>query len=185
MRRSALTGALLVTAAMSMPAMANDSVLKATSDPANWAIQSGDYAGTRFSKLDQITKLLSDSLFTPLDLGTALHMPPMHRPWLLRWATGMERLGGRLWPVFAGVHIIEVRKEIMSAMPRGKAQRVRGQLITLPTPLRRSPNPCSGRAAREGEDVRIVRMPQARRVGSRAERRSGRAQSSNRDLPTQ
>ncbi len=54
MRRSALTGALLVTAAMSMPAMANDSVLKASSDPANWAIQSGDYAGTRFSKLDQI-----------------------------------------------------------------------------------------------------------------------------------
>ena len=54
MRRSALTGALLVTAAMSMPAMANDSVLKASSDPNNWAIQSGDYAGTRFSKLDQI-----------------------------------------------------------------------------------------------------------------------------------
>jgi PQQ-dependent dehydrogenase (methanol/ethanol family) len=39
---------------MSMPAMANDSVLKASSDPNNWAIQSGDYAGTRFSKLDQI-----------------------------------------------------------------------------------------------------------------------------------
>jgi len=54
MRRSALTSALLMSVALSVPAFANDSVQKLVSDPANWAVQSGDYSGTRFSKLDQI-----------------------------------------------------------------------------------------------------------------------------------
>jgi hypothetical protein len=38
-------------AAMSMssaPAFANQNVIKLSSDHANWAIKSGDYAGTRF-----------------------------------------------------------------------------------------------------------------------------------------
>jgi len=56
MRKYALTGALLVSAALSMPAMANDSVTKLTSDPNNWAMQAGDYANTRYSKLDQINR---------------------------------------------------------------------------------------------------------------------------------
>jgi len=40
----------------SLPALANDSVMEAVGDPANWAIQTGDYANTRYSTLDQITK---------------------------------------------------------------------------------------------------------------------------------
>jgi len=40
--------------ALSHPAWANDDVLKTTSDPNNWASQSGDYGLTRYSKLDQI-----------------------------------------------------------------------------------------------------------------------------------
>ena len=55
MRKFALTSALLLTAGMS-PAMANDDAAKAAADPSNWAIQSGDYAGTRYSKLDQINR---------------------------------------------------------------------------------------------------------------------------------
>ena len=51
---TSLAAALLATA--SLPAFANDSVLEATKDPANWAIQTGDYANTRYSTLDQITK---------------------------------------------------------------------------------------------------------------------------------
>jgi lanthanide-dependent methanol dehydrogenase len=46
--------ALLLTS--SLPALANDSVIAAKSDPANWAIQTGDYANTRYSELDQITR---------------------------------------------------------------------------------------------------------------------------------
>lgn len=55
MRKSALTGALLVTIFAS-PALANESVTKLTSDPNNWAIQTGDYSNQRYSKLDQINR---------------------------------------------------------------------------------------------------------------------------------
>ena len=54
MRKSALACGLLATVAMSSQAVANDSVIKATSDPNNWALQMGGYNGHRFSKLDQI-----------------------------------------------------------------------------------------------------------------------------------
>ena len=55
MRKSAFAYGLLATAAISSPVWANEDVIKLSSDPNNWAIQSGDYAGTRYSALDQIT----------------------------------------------------------------------------------------------------------------------------------
>ncbi len=55
MRKSAIACGLLASAAFTSPVWANADVAKLSSDPANWAIQSGDYAGTRYSKLDQIT----------------------------------------------------------------------------------------------------------------------------------
>ncbi len=55
MRKSAIACGLLASAAFTSPVWANADVAKLSSDPNNWAIQSGDYAGTRYSKLDQIT----------------------------------------------------------------------------------------------------------------------------------
>jgi PQQ-dependent dehydrogenase (methanol/ethanol family) len=54
MRRSALACGLLATVALSSPVLANPDVTKAAADPNNWALQQGDYAGWRYSKLDQI-----------------------------------------------------------------------------------------------------------------------------------
>ncbi len=54
MRKSALACGLLATVAMCSQTLANDSVIKNTSDPNNWAIQMGGYNGHRYSKLDQI-----------------------------------------------------------------------------------------------------------------------------------
>ncbi|TVP69805.1 MAG: PQQ-dependent dehydrogenase, methanol/ethanol family [Rhodobacteraceae bacterium] len=48
-----LAATLLMTS--SLVATANDSIMEAKSNPGNWAIQTGDYANTRFSTLDQIT----------------------------------------------------------------------------------------------------------------------------------
>ena len=62
MRKSAFACGLLATVAFSAPVWANDDVIKLSSDPDNWAIQSGDYAGTRYSTLDQITPLTLASL---------------------------------------------------------------------------------------------------------------------------
>jgi lanthanide-dependent methanol dehydrogenase len=55
MRNSALASALLVTV-MAAPAMANQDVIKNTADPKQWTLQTGDYANTRYSKLDQINR---------------------------------------------------------------------------------------------------------------------------------
>lgn len=59
--RAAVSIALLSAIALSNSAAANDSLLKAQSDPNNWASQSGDYSLQRYSKLDQInTKNVKD-----------------------------------------------------------------------------------------------------------------------------
>ncbi|MDQ6435384.1 methanol/ethanol family PQQ-dependent dehydrogenase [Mesorhizobium sp. LHD-90] len=50
-----LTAALL-TGASAYGAWANDDLQKLASDPKNWAMPTGDYANTRYSKLNQITK---------------------------------------------------------------------------------------------------------------------------------
>ncbi len=66
----------------------------------------------------QLDKLLTEALFTPLDWSTALHLPPLDRQILLRSATAWERMGARIWPGFAGVIIVEARKELTA--PIGK-----------------------------------------------------------------
>ena len=55
MRKSAFACGLLATAAFSSPVLANADVQKLSSDPNNWAVQSGNYSGHRYSTLDQIT----------------------------------------------------------------------------------------------------------------------------------
>ncbi|WP_280949668.1 lanthanide-dependent methanol dehydrogenase XoxF5 [Methylopila sp. 73B] len=47
---------------MALPALANDSVSTILKDPKQWGIQTGDYANTRYSKLDQITAKNVDKL---------------------------------------------------------------------------------------------------------------------------
>ena len=49
-----LPGVAMLLATTSVPALANDSVIEATANKANYAIQTGDYANTRFSQLEQI-----------------------------------------------------------------------------------------------------------------------------------
>ena len=62
MRKSAFAGALVASAVLVAPAMANDSTLKCISDANNWCIQQHNYAGHRYSKLDQINTKNAGSL---------------------------------------------------------------------------------------------------------------------------
>jgi len=48
----ALAGSVVLT----MPAIANDDINKLSQDPNQWVLQTGDYANTRYSKLNQINK---------------------------------------------------------------------------------------------------------------------------------
>ncbi|MFC3693938.1 lanthanide-dependent methanol dehydrogenase XoxF5 [Chenggangzhangella methanolivorans] len=54
MRKVAIAAGLMVSAAVVLPAFANDSVTEITKDPKQWGIQTGDYANQRYSKLDEI-----------------------------------------------------------------------------------------------------------------------------------
>jgi SAM-dependent methyltransferase len=85
----------------------------------------------------QLERLLKDALFMPLEWTTALYMPPIDRQWLVRWATVFERVGARLWPGFAGVIIVEARKELMGAVPKEAPARGRQKLATAPAGLKR------------------------------------------------
>lgn len=76
----------------------------------------------------QLERLLTGALFTPFDWTSALYMPPLDRQWLVRWATVFERVGARLWPGFAGVIIVEARKELMGAIPKGTPAKGKTQL---------------------------------------------------------
>ena len=51
-----LSTTAFLTCAGAYGVSANEELLKLTSDPKNWAMQSGDYANTRYSKLNQINK---------------------------------------------------------------------------------------------------------------------------------
>ncbi|MCK5549125.1 MAG: methanol/ethanol family PQQ-dependent dehydrogenase, partial [Hyphomicrobiaceae bacterium] len=62
MRKSAFAGALVASAVLVAPAMANDSAQKCISDANNWCIQQHDYAGHRYSTLDQINTKNAGSL---------------------------------------------------------------------------------------------------------------------------
>lgn len=54
MRKLALAVLTFGAAAFSWPAVANDGLTQIIKDPKQWGIQTGDYANTRYSKLDQI-----------------------------------------------------------------------------------------------------------------------------------
>ncbi|MGI9404425.1 MAG: PQQ-dependent dehydrogenase, methanol/ethanol family, partial [Hyphomicrobium sp.] len=54
MRKSAFAVALVASAVLAAPAMANESIKKCTADANNWCMQQGDWSSQRYSKLDQI-----------------------------------------------------------------------------------------------------------------------------------
>ena len=71
----------------------------------------------------QLESLLLNALFTPFDWGGALFVPPIGRRILLRSAPAWERVGANVSPAFAGVIIVEARKEVVA--PIGKPARAR------------------------------------------------------------
>ncbi len=80
----------------------------------------------------QLERLLRESLFSPIDWDSALHLPPLGKPMLfLRSAAALERIGSRLWPAFAGVLIVEARKETMAPMGKGLRARATRELVTV------------------------------------------------------
>lgn len=87
-------------------------------------------AGQPFSA-GQIERMLTDAMLTPIDVGTALHMLPVERRLALRSAITLERLGARVSPAFAGVIVVEARKDLVA--PLGTAAVARKLKVLVPS----------------------------------------------------
>jgi hypothetical protein len=62
--------------------------------------------------MSQITTLLRDGLFAPVQSAPTLFLPPVWWRLAGAWAGTLERIGARWFPVFAGVIAIEAEKQI-------------------------------------------------------------------------
>jgi len=93
----------------------------------------------------QITHLLREAWFTPVDWSEALYVPPIQRSWFLRSAVAWERVGSAISAPFAGVHIVEATKQVYRALP---AKREKRRLVPALEPVL-APSP--GGAARQSQ----------------------------------
>lgn len=76
----------------------------------------------------QIERLVDGAMLSVESIGHALAVPPLGLRALQRAAPGFERIGGRLWPAFSGLVIVEASKRMMGglAVPvRGRRARMR------------------------------------------------------------
>jgi SAM-dependent methyltransferase len=77
----------------------------------------------------QLERALEEALFSPIDWSGALFMAPVDRAFVRRTSFAVERIGARIWPVFAGVIIVEARKELTSPIGTAAVARRLPQLV--------------------------------------------------------
>lgn len=97
-----------------------------------WArLERSPFAHGRPFSVGQITRLLRDSMFTPLRTETALIMPPFRSRLMLAWAPAWDKYGSRFLRFLGGAIVIEASKQVYAghAVP-ARAQRRR----VLPVP---------------------------------------------------
>ena len=88
--------------------------------------------GTPFSRT-QLGRLLTDSMFTPLQFANSIYFPPFGARQLLRDGLRWEAVGSRVWPRFSGVVIAEATKQVYALAPDGGARRrVRARPVLVP-----------------------------------------------------
>jgi SAM-dependent methyltransferase len=88
----------------------------------------------------QLSRGLSESLFTPYQSVPALFVPPMHSRMLLSAAAAWEQAGSRWFPTFSGVVVFEAIKQIYRAELAGTAVRERAYVAATPSRTRSLPS---------------------------------------------
>ena len=95
----------------------------------------------------QLSRLLRDTMFTPLRTESALYVPPSRWRFMWRTAPAWERIGGRWIPMIAGVVLVEAKKEIYAANTvEARARRP----VVAPAP--QAPGANRGHSPRTGEN---------------------------------
>ena len=87
----------------------------------------------------QLSRMLRESMFTPMQSYKALYVPPVHSRMVLSSAAAWEKVGERLFGTFAGVVITEAAKQIYAADPVAVREQRRsylgvGHKTTAPNP---------------------------------------------------
>jgi SAM-dependent methyltransferase len=86
----------------------------------------------------QLSRLLRDNLFTPLQSQTALYVPPSSSRMILSSAPAFEEVGQRWFQTFSGVLMVEAAKQIYaSTVVHDKPKKAR-VYVPLPQGLRRA-----------------------------------------------
>jgi SAM-dependent methyltransferase len=85
-------------------------------------IERSPFASGRPFSRGQIERLMRESMFAPERWDAALFFPPVRSRRLVRTGTAWERVGRRLWPRLAGVHIFEASKSLYALVPPEKAR---------------------------------------------------------------
>ena len=86
-------------------------------------VEASPFAQGRPFSRSQLGRVLTDSLFVPQHWDYALTFPPLRSRRLVHSGTAWERLGRRLWPGLAGVHLVEASKALYGApnpVPAGR-----------------------------------------------------------------
>ena len=86
--------------------------------------------GSPFSR-NQLERLLVDAMLTPEHWSSALYFPPMSQRFVARAAPTIERLGTPVGAMFAGVLIVEARKELVGPAGRVKSAQRLQELVTV------------------------------------------------------
>jgi SAM-dependent methyltransferase len=84
----------------------------------------------------QLSRLLRDNMFTPIQSVHALYVPPTRSMTVLGTAPAWERLGGRWLPRFGGVVIMEASKQIYAGAAVRAKRRRRPVIVPFPQPAR-------------------------------------------------
>jgi SAM-dependent methyltransferase len=81
-----------------------------------WArLERTPFAHGRPFSVGQATRLLRDSMFTPLRTEKALIMPPFRSRLMLAWAPAWDKYGARFLAFLAGAIVIEASKQVYAA----------------------------------------------------------------------
>ncbi len=71
----------------------------------------------------QLSTALNDNLFSPTRRSAALFAPPGNRALAMKALVGLEPLGAKLWPTFAGVRLVEATKQLYGVTPLPVAEK--------------------------------------------------------------
>jgi SAM-dependent methyltransferase len=86
----------------------------------------------------QLSRLLRDSLFTPVQSASALFVPPSRSRMLLASAPAWEQLGARWFQTFSGAIMVEAEKQIYAATPLRRPARLKPMLLPVVSGARSS-----------------------------------------------